>query len=978
MADELRKSGIEVIGSVPWGTHFCQFYRTKQDLIDILVPYFKTGLENNEFCMWITAEPLKTTSARAALKRAVPDLDRYIEKGQIEIMPHTKWYLLGGKFDDERVLNGWVSKLEQALERDYSGLRLTGNTFWLERNGWQAFTDYEAKVNNVIGKYRMLAICTYCLDKCNGADVVDVVKNHQFALIKEKSKWDIIESAIYKQAKEALRETEEQLRLALDSANLGTFDYDLKARVVHWDEHTKRMCGIPRGHDPTYEEAAEFLHPDDRKQVETALAEAFAPGADGSYEAEFRIIRPDGSVIWNHAIGKVFFEGEGSNRKAVRQIGINQDITERKKTEEEIYHLSSFPELSPNPIVEFDEIGNIEYMNPAAAKLFPDLAEEGNLHQLRANWESLASALRRGESTSVTRDIAIGENWYMEAITYLPSTKTCRIYIWDIAKRKKAEEELSRLNRELRALSDCNQAIVRSTDEKTLLNDVCCIMCDVVGYRMAWVGSVEHDEAKSIRPIAWYGDDNGYLENANITWADTERGHGPTGIAARTGKTDFCQDFVTEPKAAPWREGALARGFRSSIAMPLIDQEGNVFAVLSLYASEPNGFTLAEVRLLEELTRDLSFGIGVLRTEQERIKVEEALRNSEEQFRRAIEEAPIPVIIHAEDGQVLQISRSWTELTGYTSQDMLTFNVWLNKACGESADEVREHVHQLFKGETASINVEFPIRTKDNHLRYWSFSVSSPGTLRDGRRFIVGMAVDITERKQSEQMKDEFIGMVSHEMRTPLTIITGSLLSALSPGISPDDARELIQNAAAGADSLAAILENMLELSRYQAGRLQLNMDMVNIGEVAGGVIAKLKAQGAGQQFNVDFLGDLPTVEADPMRVERILYNLVENATKYSPADSEIRISDRRDGDFIVTEIADHGKGISPDDQKKLFELFGRLEADSHTKGVGLGLVVCKRLVEAQGGWIKVESEVGQGSTFSFALPIRRTRRGRY
>jgi hypothetical protein len=74
-------------------------------------------------------------------------------------------------------------------------------------------------------------------------------------------------------------------------------------------------------------------------------------------------------------------------------------------------------------------------------------------------------------------------------------------------------------------------------------------MCDVVGYRMAWVGSVEHDEAKSIRPLAWYGSANGYLAKASITWADTERGRGPTGVAARTGKTDFCQDFVTEAKA---------------------------------------------------------------------------------------------------------------------------------------------------------------------------------------------------------------------------------------------------------------------------------------------------------------------------------------------------------------------------------------------------------------------------------------------
>jgi signal transduction histidine kinase len=109
------------------------------------------------------------------------------------------------------------------------------------------------------------------------------------------------------------------------------------------------------------------------------------------------------------------------------------------------------------------------------------------------------------------------------------------------------------------------------------------------------------------------------------------------------------------------------------------------------------------------------------------------------------------------------------------------------------------------------------------------------------------------------------------------------------------------------------------------------------------------------------------------MRVERILFNLLENATKYSPEGSKIKVSGRTEEDFVITQIIDQGNGISPDDQPKLFELFQRLEAPSHAKGIGLGLVVCKRLVEAQGGWVKVDSELGKGSTFSFALPKHRT-----
>jgi hypothetical protein len=114
---------------VPWGTHFCQFYNTKEDLIDILVPYFKAGLENNSFCIWITSQPLEAEEAKEALGRAVPDIDFYLEKGQIEIISYADWYVKEGIFDSDRVLNGWIEKLNLSLANGYDGLRLTGNTY---------------------------------------------------------------------------------------------------------------------------------------------------------------------------------------------------------------------------------------------------------------------------------------------------------------------------------------------------------------------------------------------------------------------------------------------------------------------------------------------------------------------------------------------------------------------------------------------------------------------------------------------------------------------------------------------------------------------------------------------------------------------------------------------------------------------------------------------------------------------------------
>ena len=192
MEGEIRKMGIDVIDAVPWGTHLCQFYDTKQDLIDIVVPYVKAGLENNEFCVWVTSEPLSEKGAEEALRKAVPDFTQYLERGQIDIVAYTEWYFKNGAFNLQRVLNAWIDKLNQALAKGYDGMRITGNTAWLEKREWRNFAEYEQEVNSVIGKYRMLAICTYPLSKCGASEIVEVMDNHQFASIRQAGNWVLL------------------------------------------------------------------------------------------------------------------------------------------------------------------------------------------------------------------------------------------------------------------------------------------------------------------------------------------------------------------------------------------------------------------------------------------------------------------------------------------------------------------------------------------------------------------------------------------------------------------------------------------------------------------------------------------------------------------------------------------------------------------------------------------------------------------
>ncbi len=174
--------------------------------------------------------------------------------------------------------------------------------------------------------------------------------------------------------------------------------------------------------------------------------------------------------------------------------------------------------------------------------------------------------------------------------------------------RQQAEEEILRTNRAHRALSTSNQALVRATDEMGLLDQICRIVVSAAGYRFCWAGRGEHDEAKTVLPVARAGPDDGYLDTANITWADTERGHGPTGTCIRTGSTQVTKNIAIDPCFGPWRAEALKRGFPSSIAIPLV-VDSKPYGALTIYSAETEAFGGEEVDLLTELAGDLGYGI---------------------------------------------------------------------------------------------------------------------------------------------------------------------------------------------------------------------------------------------------------------------------------------------------------------------------------------------------------------------------------
>ena len=343
----------------------------------------------------------------------------------------------------------------------------------------------------------------------------------------------------------------------------------------------------------------------------------------------------------------------GGNYQARAEVSGNTEIGELARTFNRMAASIAVSEARVRAIIDgtldafvgVNLAGGVEAFNhgaealfglPAAAVLGRAIADTGLPEPVRRCFQEALNRAAAGEAVARENfDIegvrADGRPLIAEAHLFAAGTNDETLIIAclrDIAERRRAERKSQRLTRILRIMSEGNQALVRATGEEALYQAMCRVIVEFGGYRMAWIGLAGHDEEKSVRPVAHAGHEEGYLAIARITWADTPHGRGPSGLAIRTGEPQFNNDVLANPAMGPWREPALERGYHSSISLPLKDKSG-VFGALTIYAGEANAFGSEEVKLLVELSEDLSYGIIALRTRREHEAMEHALRQAQ-------------------------------------------------------------------------------------------------------------------------------------------------------------------------------------------------------------------------------------------------------------------------------------------------------------------------------------------------------------
>ncbi|MCX6567499.1 MAG: PAS domain S-box protein [Candidatus Aminicenantes bacterium] len=949
MESALRDSGIKILGPVPWGTHFCQFYETRKDLRDILVPYFKAGLKKNEFCMWICSDPLGVPEAKQALRKAVPDLDRRIKKGQIEILPHTAWYLKGGKFSSRRVLRGWVDKLENALAKGFEGLRLSGNTLWLEDKDWQAFADYENEVNTIISRYPMMALCTYSLAKCRVQEVIDVLETHQRALVRRAGKWTVVESTskneIFARNEELattvdkLEHSESLLRNVLDTLPIGVWITDRDGRIILGNPASRQIWAGARDVGPDRYGEYKGWWADTGKPIrpeEWAAARAVTKG-ETSINEDIEIECFDGThkFILNSALPV-----RDAGGAITGAIIINQDVTRRRQGEERNKRQAALLDLAHEAILVRDAEDRIVFWNNGARDLYGWTREEVSgqvihsflktrfpepLARIReelaktGHWDGvLVHSRKDGQSIVVESRWApiLGKDGKPAAVLEINR---------DITERKTADDALRRAS-----------SYTRSLIEASL------------------------DPLVTISPEGKIRDVNKATEFA-------------TGVSReRLIGSDF-SDYFTDPRKA--REGyqeVFMRGTVRDYPLAIRHVSGKVMDVVynaTIYRNEAG-----EVEGVFAAARDVT---ERLIAEQERLRLA-----------TAVEQVAEGISILDLEGYILYANPAFKSQHGPLHQEILGRSLRDILRLDPNDQETSVKFRQAL--EAGSVwNWHLTQQKLDGKVRELDLSVSP---IRDGSgRLINSVAVsrDVTQEVQLQErirqwQKMEALGTlaggIAHDFNNilvPILINTELTLNEEKDN-TPTAHRlsQVLEAARRGKDLVRQIIT-----FAQQREQERKPVDIIPV------IKDSLKLLRISMPTNIEITEKIETgsavAVADPTQIQQVILNLGSNAAhamrekggtlevalseESIDAKTASRFIDLKPGSYLRLSARDTGHGMPPEVMGRIFEPF--FTTKKQGEGTGMGLAVVHGIVKSHGGAITAVSDIGKGTIFTIYLP---------
>jgi PAS domain S-box-containing protein len=744
-----RKFSAELVGNIPCGTHLCQFYQNKQDLIDILVPYFSQGLQNNELCIWITSPPIDVEEAKQALTKAVPNLEEYLRKGQIEIITYKEGYLENGKFDENKVLQELARNEQKALERGFAGLRLSGNASWVERNLWKQFANYEETINADSHNHKMVALCTYYLKNCTSTDVFDVIRNHQGTLLKQGEKWSVVEDFRREQTEKALK-AQEQAYHALFANMMNGFAYH-------------KIITDPKGKPVDYvflevNQAFEQLTGLKRKNIIGKQVTKVLPGIEKDptdWIGRFGQVATTGEAIkfenYDQKLGKWLVVSAFSPKKDYF-VATYEDITEQKKAEKALQESEVKFRTVANFTYDWEywiaPDGTLVYISPSCEKitgyrpeefqknpkLFVQIVHPEDRKRVTKHFDNINPDVSRAiEFRIVTCNKEI--RWIAQVCQTIYDDEGKwlgrRVSNRDITDSKRYEQMLQEKNQRLKLFSLTATQLLANDDTQQTVESLCknvmkFLKCNV------FFNFVFDDEKQKLHLNACAGIPKKVAKE--MKWLNLNEA--VCGTVAQIGKRMICENIkdTTNPKTA----SLYSFGVKAYACHPLVSQ-GKVIGTLAFGSKSKKEFTSNELDVMQTVADQVA--IAMMRKRQE-----EVIEQAKVRWERTFNTVPDMIAILDNKHRIIQTNQAMAkQLKGVPAE-------CTKLTCFEQVHGLDKPIEACPHCLTLKDGKEHTAEIYEPHLGGYFIVSTTP--LKDEKGKLVGsvhVARNITQQKQDEK-----------------------------------------------------------------------------------------------------------------------------------------------------------------------------------------------------------------------------------
>jgi PAS domain S-box-containing protein len=511
----------------------------------------------------------------------------------------------------------------------------------------------------------------------------------------------------------------------------------------------------------------------------------------------------------------------------------------------------------------------------------------------------------------------------------------------------------------LKLLYEIGREVTADLDLHTLLNRVLFLAMKNVGAVSGSIIALDENGQPGESAFLMHGGANDGRTGLQLK-VTYERGM--AGWVARNRQAVLIEDtskddrWLRRPDDAEDRTGA-----KSAVSAPIMTHN-RIVGVITLVHPRVGFFREAHVQLIEAIADWAGAAIR-------RAQLVANLQAANQRYRQLFDDSIDPILITDWQGHVHESNRTAQAMIGVEPADMNSLDIKHLHVL--EARKLKETVEQVKTGTT--LNFESRLRTfhgSDVPVQVYVRSVNYGGASQ-----LQWILRDITERKDLDRLREDLIAMVYHDLRSPLSNIVSSmevLEGLLDEGPTSETALSLIQIAARSAARIQGLTESLLDINRMEAGQVLGKRRPISLAELGQEAIEAVTPNAAEKNMHLVYspAEDLPQAMADPDMIRRVLINLLENAIKYARKDGIIQLNFQRKGEILETSVQDDGPGISPADQERIFDKFTRLRSTEGPRGLGLGLAYCRLAVNAHGGKIWVESQVGQGANFKFTLPV--------